>query len=198
MIIRLELNQDKSPLLRLPAEIRDMIWRYALEGKTFFATCRMNPHTKHITRPKLKRSRRDPIHGAALLRTCRQIFLETASYPITLGSLSCEDPNVLVAAVKKLRAHQRKEVTRIRMKVSMLDIDVSEAIESEWCPQMIRRSLPAAKDLALKLDYLFDMEDESDYIKSVRADLNKVWRKQDGWNLTVGTASVKKRSSRLK
>ncbi|KAG9201527.1 hypothetical protein G6514_005534 [Epicoccum nigrum] len=79
-------NQETSPLLRLPAEIRNIIWRYALGGKTFVAT------DKWETDFKLSRSSKDPENGTALLRTCRQLFLEAACYPITLGSFLCNDP----------------------------------------------------------------------------------------------------------
>lgn len=190
MIIRLEANQESSPLLQLPAEIRDMIWRYALGGKTFVTSYKINPHTNHITKARLKRSRRDPRHGTALLRTCRQIFMETASYPITLGSLSCDEPRALVAAVKKLRVYQQKQVSRIRMRLTTMNVNVFKAIESEWCPQMIRGSLPAAEEFDLRIRRMLHEADD-DYIDSVREDLNKVWREEDGWKVTVRITSGK-------
>ena len=179
-----------------------MIWRYTLKGKTFFATCRMNPHTRNIRLAKLKASRKNLKHGTALLRTCRQLFLETASYPMTLGTLSCGDPEVLVAAVKSLKEYQRQKFSRISMSLTFLDVDIFEAIESDWCPLMVRRSLPAAKDFDLRIRrWIVENGDETDdesHIESIRADLNKVWRKQDGWTTTVRQKAVKKRVSRLK
>ena len=157
----------------------------------------MNPHTRHITKARFKRSRRDPRHGTALLCTCRHIFLEIASYPVTLGSLSCDNPSVRIAAAKKLRAHQQKQVSQIRMSLTWADVHEFSAIESEWCPQMIRGILPAAKDFALRIR-LWRNKADDDYFDSLRENLDKVWRKQDGWTTTVSTFSGTRRSLRLK
>jgi hypothetical protein len=185
MIIRLEANQKDSPLLRLPAEIRDMIWRYALEKKTFDTSYQMNRCTHKITRAKFKPARKSPRHGAALLRTCRQLFLETATYPLTLGSLSCDKPGALVAAVKKLRAYQKEQVSRICIRLITWDLLVLEELQSDWCSQMIRRSLPTAKSLELVIDFPIPFALSVTYIHRVRQDLKKVWREEDGWNVTV-------------
>ena len=115
MIIRLELNQEKSPLLRLPPEIRDMIWKYVLGGKTFDSYGEDDGHPKRKRSAKLEPSPGDPKEGFALLRTCRQVYLETASYPITLSSLECQDPKILMYAVNKLKPYQRKQFRLIRM-----------------------------------------------------------------------------------
>jgi hypothetical protein len=190
MIIRLEANQESSPLLQLPAEIRDMIWRYALRGKTFVTSYKINPHTKNITKAKLKRARKSLSHATALLHTCRQLYLETATYPLTLGSLSCDEPRALVAAVKKLRVYQQKQVSRIRMRLTTMNVDVLKQMKSDWCPQMIRRSLPAAKSLELVfIPAIHELIDG--YIDSVREDFNKVWREEDGWTVTVRITSGK-------
>lgn len=124
MIIRFNANKENSPLLRLPLEIRDMIWKYALGGKTFevlggyyIASVR-----KYIRRATLKPSPESPAEGTALLRTCKQIFLETEPYIITLGSLLCEDPRMLVSAVNKLKAHQRKQVSLVRMSILSMQV----------------------------------------------------------------------------
>jgi hypothetical protein len=190
MFVRLEANQKDSPLLRLPAEIRDMIWRYALGGKTFDTSYQMNRCTHKITRARFRPACKSPRHGAALLRTCRQIFLETATYPLTLGSLSCDKPGALVAAVKKLRAYQKEQVSRICIRLTTWDVLVLEELESDWCSQMIRRSLPAAKSLELVITpAIHELSDG--FIDSVRKDLDKVWREEEGWTITVRGASGK-------
>lgn len=68
------------------------------------------------------------------------------------------------------------------MSLTMLDGNKFRAIESEWCPQMIRGILPAAKDFALRIrrwiNEADDDDNNEDYFDSLRENLNKVWRKQ--------------------
>jgi hypothetical protein len=84
----MEENARQSPLLCLPAEIRNKIFNYALRG--------------HRIRPVVERSvilqghpdtwarlRRNPIkHRFALPKVCRQIYNETAILPYTLSTFS--------------------------------------------------------------------------------------------------------------
>lgn len=71
-----------------------------------------------------------------------------------------------------------------------MNVNVFKAIESEWCPQMIRGSLPAAEEFDLRIRCMIH-EPDDDYIDSVREDLNKVWREEDGWKVTVRITSGK-------
>lgn len=88
------------------------------------------------------------------------------------------------------------------MSLTMLDGDKFKVIESERYPQIIRGILPAAKDFALRIrrwiNEAGDDDNNEDYFDSLRENLNKVWRKQDGWTTTVSIFSEKLRSSRLK
>ncbi|PVH96551.1 hypothetical protein DM02DRAFT_477271, partial [Periconia macrospinosa] len=65
-------NNENSPLLRLPRELRDRIWSEALGGQTF--------NVKGV-------GHRSPAsfdggsNAISLLRTCRQIYSETALIP---------------------------------------------------------------------------------------------------------------------
>ena len=52
-------SQQDSPLFRLPAELRIMIYEYALDTTTFHPTYILNAH------------------GEALLKTCKQAIRET-------------------------------------------------------------------------------------------------------------------------
>ena len=167
-----------------------MIWRYALGGKTFTATWRFSQIRGVISGARFKPSQQNPRHGTALLRTCRQVFLETASYPITLGSFwfDHECPKILVSAAKDIKAYQRKQVSRIGMAITHYHRSSNRAIGSHWCPQMIRRSLPAAKDLELLV------RDTNDNLYNSFADqlcknVKQVWRKENGWTTTVRITS---------
>lgn len=116
---RFKENQENSPLLRLPPEIRNIIWGHALGGKTFVAK---SSTTTRSARTTLASSRKDPKNGSALLRTCRQLFLETAPYLLTHGTIEFAGQNVDYFDLHPaLKAYQRDCVKRIRMSFPGVD-----------------------------------------------------------------------------
>ena len=77
MLFSTKSNSD-SPLLRLPAEIRNCIWEYALGGNIRDLTI-FRRDRKCYTEWLIAMSRASfPQHSHALLSTCRQIYAETA------------------------------------------------------------------------------------------------------------------------
>jgi hypothetical protein len=68
------LENQNSALLRLPREIRDCIWKHALGGNIFPVAKKYSRSETYTIMPKAAR----PSNGVALLRTCRQIYSETA------------------------------------------------------------------------------------------------------------------------
>jgi len=75
-------NARDSPLLRLPPEIRSMIWEYVLGEHTI----RMG-ESWHFTFPAQGTAQ---IHFD-LLRVCRQVYVEASNLPRTLNTLSFPD-----------------------------------------------------------------------------------------------------------
>ncbi|KZM18533.1 uncharacterized protein EKO05_0002345 [Ascochyta rabiei] len=102
-------NQD-APLLRLPAEIRDRIWKYALGGKAFKAR-----RSYFGASARFAPSDSESSNDVALLRSCRQIYSETAIYPSRLGMFACTNSRDLKRSAKKLKAYHRKQVMRLRL-----------------------------------------------------------------------------------
>jgi hypothetical protein len=80
---RAQQNQRNSPLLRLPAELRNRVYGYALGGAVWDADeTRHPPH-------KLSFDRRiEQKHSLGLLHVSRQIFEETRLLPFQLGTFS--------------------------------------------------------------------------------------------------------------
>jgi hypothetical protein len=69
-------NAQESRLLRLPPEVRMMIWGYSLGGQTIkLAQKRLSPHYD----PRL-------VNRFPLLRVCRQVYLDAAVLPYTLDT----------------------------------------------------------------------------------------------------------------
>jgi hypothetical protein len=108
------MQNQNLPLLRLPTEIRQYIWEYALGSKTFLATCfrvkwyyggsyRFAPSTAE-----------DP-NGMALLRTCRQIYSEAVLYPMNMATFAYDNVTYLKRSLKSMRPYQLQRVTHLRM-----------------------------------------------------------------------------------
>ncbi|KAF1959405.1 hypothetical protein CC80DRAFT_490333 [Byssothecium circinans] len=76
-------NQQLSPLLRLPAELRNKIYSLVLGG------CNI-PDDLPLTRP----------HFLALLATCRQTNTETRTLPFTLNTVLLHEGNDLGKLVR--------------------------------------------------------------------------------------------------
>jgi hypothetical protein len=65
-------NARQSPLLCLPAEIRNMIWKYAFSGKVRVSSTTVVP--------------RKDYDRFSLLRVCRQVYHETGVLPYTTNT----------------------------------------------------------------------------------------------------------------
>ena len=170
--------------MRLPPEIRDMIWKYVLGGKTFEAPGEDNGLPNRLRTAVLEPYPGNPKEGFALLRTCRQVYLETAPYPITLSTFGCQDPDILMAAIKKLKPYQRKQVRLVCISLASWDYhDIMRAV-GRWCPRFFRESPPAADNFELII-HTSRYGVSAEYVDTLRAYLNGAWKKQDGWTATL-------------
>ncbi|KAF2707627.1 hypothetical protein K504DRAFT_383222 [Pleomassaria siparia CBS 279.74] len=70
-------NREESPLLCLPAEIRNHIFSYALGGRMWVILWRSR-------RSSVVKNREE--NCLSLLQTCRQVYAETALLPFELGT----------------------------------------------------------------------------------------------------------------
>lgn len=107
---RVKQNQN-SPLLRLPPEIRNRIWEYTLGHNTFRFGRTRGRKARSILAPD------EPGINVAILRGCRQIYSETALMPIQLNTLAFLRIRDVVG---RLRRHQQKQVTTIRFEVPLI------------------------------------------------------------------------------
>jgi hypothetical protein len=116
-------NQQDSPLLRLPAEIRNAIYAYVLTEARPIEVHRAFAPTPKDPDFRLRFSLSTTIpsrHSAALLpitQVCSQIRAETIALPYTLNifALEVEFINEFVAA---LPAHARTVITRLAIRTS--------------------------------------------------------------------------------
>ena len=99
-----------SPLLRLPAEIRTLIWEHTLGGMRVLCSLYMGVYF----RPE---NSKDPNHfrfhadrQLALLRVCRQIYNETATVTFSANLFCFCGRSALEAVWKSMRPAQRDAV----------------------------------------------------------------------------------------
>ncbi|KAI4609748.1 hypothetical protein J4E80_008393 [Alternaria sp. BMP 0032] len=100
-------NQRNSPLLRLPAEIRHMIFGYALGGKTF--------HIHHHEYQGIAKNGTVSKNALALLAVCRQVFAETALLPFSSNTFSAVHPQVFNMWIEDFPSVFAETVTSLRL-----------------------------------------------------------------------------------
>lgn len=85
---RIHRNATESLLLRLPPELRNRIYSYAIGGHyiELMGSRDMRLHTEHEFSDA-----DNQYHMLGLLRTCRQIYAETRLIPFTCNVFSCGD-----------------------------------------------------------------------------------------------------------
>ncbi|CAN9349792.1 hypothetical protein AALT_g5434 [Alternaria alternata] len=102
-------NQQGSPLLRLPPELRCLVFEYALGGNTYMIRYhRKSKSVKNTTVAK---------HALALLSVCRQIFAETALLPFSLNTFSVFHPVVFNMWIKSFHPAFAEVVTSVRIDI---------------------------------------------------------------------------------
>jgi hypothetical protein len=160
---RVEQNQN-TPLLSLPAEIRGRIWAYAVGG----ATLRPLPTNPYRTsgRHHFKLTPDDYPHGMGLLRVCRQIYSEAAFLPLKLSSLYIDNIEFswkihAASAISQLKPYQRKQITKLQFGLLGFT-DISQEVQAQnaireiiW-PMIVK--LPRVEEILVLFYSLCDME----------------------------------------
>jgi hypothetical protein len=102
-------SNQNTPLLRLPLELRNLIWAYALGSHTL----RYNTTVGRMNPPKTAKA-----CGLDLLRTSRQIYLDTACLPYKLNALSLHGYHMHKRVLKYIKPFQREQFTDVKLEVT--------------------------------------------------------------------------------
>ncbi|KAJ4345395.1 beta transducin [Didymosphaeria variabile] len=103
---RAQENQEVSPFLQLPPEIRSTIYEYTLGDETF----KISPQ-EHI----LGKTERKKKEYLALLLVSRQVYVETALIPFKMNAFQADNPRPLKAWVGLLPIAAQQSITRIHL-----------------------------------------------------------------------------------
>lgn len=104
-------NQQDSPLLKLPPEIRNQIFQLAIGDKTY-----------HILSTFSSARRRQEKHALALLSCCRQIYAETALLPWAQYTFAFGLPGRMNSWFAQQRAVYRNVITKVEFNFTMRSI----------------------------------------------------------------------------
>lgn len=124
---RAQQNQRDSPLLRLPAEIRNIIFAYALGGHVF-DTLRIIAH--HYGTAVAKEQKLSP-----LLAVCRQIYSETALLLYSLNTFSATRAVYVNEWVNRLGPSRLQAVSKIQF-ITTVTVLPAATSQNDWilCP----------------------------------------------------------------
>ncbi|KAH7086750.1 hypothetical protein FB567DRAFT_628841 [Paraphoma chrysanthemicola] len=116
---RAERNDRESPLLRLPREIRNIIYEYALSGVESTCSSQYPTATYGRRRRLFGPGFRDPPQPCGLVQVCSKIYHEAKLLPLGLGTLRCPSVGALKALYKKLPEAQSQRVKDMVLVVTM-------------------------------------------------------------------------------
>jgi len=166
-------------LLRLPAEIRNLIFGYALGGKTFLID--------HYVYQGIAKNRTRFKNALALLAVCRQVFAETALLPFSSNTFSALHPQILNMWIKDLPTPFAHAITSVRLhsciRWSPLEswhdthhgIPGLQNVFLDHVDKRLSPSLTSLKNVQLDVDM---------WIRGPRKDDEKL--QESGWQFTKG------------
>ena len=110
---RIKRNQEESPLLRLPAEIRNRIYEYALGlGRTFRMDIRRNANLVGVDKKSKEKN------CLSLLRACRQIYAEAVLIPFRVNTFVFHGQHIFDEWTSTVLPIRREAVASIELRTT--------------------------------------------------------------------------------
>jgi len=126
----------------MPAEIRNTVWKLVLGGKLY----------KTDARGKFYPSLAEPKNATALLRTCRQIYSETAIMPLALTVFSTSSVQRAKRSFGRFKLRQRKQITILQFDIvspeSVIELTKFFFVRNKF---ILADSLPALQELRVEV-----------------------------------------------
>ncbi|KAF2030008.1 hypothetical protein EK21DRAFT_66407 [Setomelanomma holmii] len=148
------LNNQNSPLLRLPPELRNKIWRYVLGGNVLRWT--LVSSSRYSLKYRMAPPPGQIILGLDLLRTCRQIYAETALLPYQLNTFACTEYAGIKGELQYLQPFQRSHIAKLQLEASSIRglwlgqgylSDIERYTDARFCGKYKLGFLPALEEI---------------------------------------------------
>jgi hypothetical protein len=150
-----EQNQFNSPLLRLPGELRNTIYEYALDGRVW-RVCGDNECLVHGSTQTRLLEAIEVADACSLLRTCRQIHAEAQDLPQSLITFSSCDATNLKSWFENDGSRMAFKATRLSLAQDSYGLwwnsRVSWYLCEEWQKGLTWKDLPCLKHLEIAVD----------------------------------------------
>jgi hypothetical protein len=104
-------SSQQAHLLRLPAELRNIIWGYALGSNTFDIHCWFSYSRERIITKVLNRQK----NFLSLLRTCRQIYSEAHLLPYRFNGFRIRNEDAIIPWLNGLERSRLNTITEIHL-----------------------------------------------------------------------------------
>jgi hypothetical protein len=115
----MERNATTSPLLRLPGEIRNFIYEYVFREDARYNLAAKTFPKEQPTLEDVRDIRLFPVvpHRLALVRTCRQLYIETALLPLQFNTFVFRLHNFRDFGSSQLTLAQRNAIRAIEIRM---------------------------------------------------------------------------------
>ncbi|KAF3001952.1 hypothetical protein E8E13_007211 [Curvularia kusanoi] len=158
-LISVAQSNAESPLLRLPREIRDLIWKFACGGHYMTTWSHSQPHgapkirklTLHADREKGLLARFRPSENVSsafsLPRVCRQVYSETALTAYRECVFVLDKPSDLRTIEETFLKVQRNAIVALDLHHMIVDVAILPPPLIVWVKTSVRRVLPNLRRL---------------------------------------------------
>lgn len=154
---RIKANSE-TPLLRLPPEVRNCIWEYALGDKVLDVVFVEKLKGPYIEEKTLIAADTFPDHSHALLQVCRQVYTETALIPFATNAFKFAREEAFDWARHLLPVQQKsiREVHIVTHRAErMLDWMHCDGHEKYMPDAFPLEVFPNVKNIVIKVGYSF-------------------------------------------
>jgi hypothetical protein len=181
-------NQQQSPLLFLPAELRDRIYTYHCGGMEIHIKGK-HSLTAHVCfrRPKRSPPTREPalhqwcyqIPPPALTQVCKQLYAETSTLVLSLNEVGGGNREVLEFLISRLSPTQMQAVTSVRTHTLGYNMDehcIVERLDPKECTLLgVLAQIKTLKRIAIYKDDYYEYQEQHDesLLKLVKKELAK-------------------------
>lgn len=139
------LNQQNSPLIRLPGELRNMIYAFAFSDNVIEKRDTEHPRTTAQAQPAATDTKKTVPTPLGLLNVSRQIYFECRILIFKLAALRIRDLQHIPDLYRKITDPQWNAITTVRIPMASIQL-YCDHCNSPFCPGIDNYAISVRKE----------------------------------------------------